>query len=88
VGSPKVKVLFDIYHQQITEGHIISRISNNIDKIGHFHAAGNPGRHELYSGELNYKEIFKVIDNLGYKGSIGFVYFPVDVPAAGIKAFV
>jgi len=88
VGSPYVKVLFDIYHQQIMEGHLIKRISDNIDKIGHFHAAGNPGRHELYFGEINYPEIFKAIDALDYKGDIGFEYFPLENQAKGIKAFV
>jgi sugar phosphate isomerase/epimerase len=60
VGSQNVKVLFDIYHQQIMEGNLISRITNNINKIGHFHAAGNPGRHELDTGEIHYENIFEV----------------------------
>jgi len=72
VSSPKVKVLFDIYHQQIMEGNLIRRITENIDKIGHFHAAGNPGRHELYYGEINYPEIFRAIDATGYQGYVGF----------------
>lgn len=88
VASPYVKVLFDIYHQQIMEGNIIKRISGNINKIGHFHAAGNPGRHELYFGELNYNEIFKAIDALGYNDDIGFEYFPLEAPAKGLTAFL
>lgn len=84
VGSPSVKVLFDIYHQQITEGHLISRISRNIDKIGHFHAAGNPGRHELDIGEINYPAVFKAIDDLGYQGYIGLEYFPTGDPVQGL----
>jgi len=84
VGSPRVKVLFDIYHQQITEGHLISRIRNNIDKIGHFHAAGNPGRHELDQGEINYPAVFKAIDALGYQGYIGLEYFPTGDPVEGL----
>ncbi len=52
VNSPYVKILYDIYHMQIMEGNIISTIMNNIDKIGHFHVAGVPGRHEPYFGEL------------------------------------
>jgi len=84
VGSPMVKVLFDIYHQQITEGHLISRISRNIDKIGHFHAAGNPGRHELDQGEINYPAVFKAIDDLGYKGFVGLEYFPTGDPVEGL----
>ncbi len=88
VNSPKVKVLYDIYHQQITEGHLIKRITKNIDKIGHFHAAGNPGRHELYFGEINYSEVFKAIDETGYTGSIGLEYFPIEEPEKGIKAYL
>lgn len=87
VGSEHVKVLFDIYHQQIMEGDIISRIRENIDKIGHFHAAGVPGRNELYYGELNYKSIFDEIDELGFDGYIGFEYFPKDEPEVGLEIF-
>jgi len=76
VGSPHVKVLFDIYHQQISEGNLISNIVDNIDLIGHFHAAGNPGRGELYLGEINYCEVFKAIDATGYKGYAGLEFWP------------
>jgi len=86
VGSPNVRLLFDIYHQQIMEGNIIRNFTANVDKIGHFHAAGNPGRHELYFGEINYREVFKAIDESGYNGFIGFEYFPLEDPLKGIKA--
>ena len=76
VGSPDVKVLFDIYHQQISEGQLIDNITNNIDLIGHFHAAGNPGRAEPYFGEINYYEVFKAIDETGYKGYVGLEFWP------------
>jgi len=76
VGSPNIKVLFDIYHQQITEGNLISNIVNNIDLIGHFHVAGNPGRNEPYKGEINYCEVFAAIDKAGYKGYAGLEYWP------------
>lgn len=85
VGSKKVKVLYDIYHQQIMEGNLITRITKNIEKIGHFHAAGNPGRHELHSGEINYKQIFNAIDEAGYNGYIGLEYFPLDNAEEGLK---
>ena len=75
VNSPDVKVLFDIYHQQITEGHLISNITNNIDLIGHFHVAGNPGRGEPYLGEINYREVFRAIDEAGYTGYAGLEYW-------------
>ncbi len=61
VASPRIKVLFDIYHQQITEGDVTKRLMSHINWIGHFHAAGNPGRHELTLGELNYPYILKTI---------------------------
>lgn len=80
VGSPNVKVLFDIYHQQITEGDVTRRILKNIDKIGHFHAAGNPGRHEIESSELNYDYILGEIDSTAYAGMIGLEYFPLSKP--------
>lgn len=85
VGSPNVKVLYDIYHQQIMEGHLISTTTANIDKIGHLHAAGNPGRHELTTGEINYKEVFKAIDSSGYKGFAGLEYFPKLDVVDGLK---
>jgi len=76
INHPNVRLLYDIYHMQIMEGSIISTIEKNIDIIGHFHAAGVPGRGELYLGELNYPCIIKRIDELGYDGYIGLEYFP------------
>ena len=85
VGSDRVKVLFDIYHQQITEGSIIRNIRENISKIGHFHAAGCPGRHELDTGELNYPNIFRAIRETGYRGYMGLEYFPEKPALEGLK---
>jgi len=85
VSSPFVKVLFDVYHQQTTEGNIINHIAANIGQIGHFHAAGLPGRHELYTGELNYPAIFRAIDATGYSGYVGLEYFPVEDALDGLK---
>lgn len=67
VASPNVKMLFDIYHQQITEGNVIRNFTENIDRIGHFHVADNPGRKEPGTGELNYTNIFKALAKTGYK---------------------
>ncbi|HNT33815.1 MAG TPA: TIM barrel protein [bacterium] len=66
VNSPNVKICFDIYHQQITEGNVIRNIRENIQWIGHFHVADNPGRKEPGTGELNYRNIFKAIAETGY----------------------
>jgi len=76
VGSPNIKVLYDIYHQQITEGNLIANITANIDLIGHFHVAGNPGRGEPYFGEINYCEVFKAIAAAGYDRYVGLEYWP------------
>jgi len=85
VGSPNVKLLFDIYHQQITEGHLIANITANIDLIGHFHAADTPGRHELGTGEINYANVFKAIAGTGYRGYVGLEYMPVADPAGTLR---
>ncbi|MGI5914876.1 MAG: hydroxypyruvate isomerase family protein [Anaerolineae bacterium] len=76
VGSPAVKILMDIYHQQITEGNNIANLTEYIDEIGHFHTAGVPGRHELVGGEQDYRAIFKAIDATGYDGYVGLEYRP------------
>ncbi len=70
VGSPNIKMLFDIYHQQITEGNVIRNIRENIDRIGLFHVADNPGRKEPGTGELNYTNIYKAIHDTRYKGYV------------------
>ena len=76
VWSPNMKLLFDVYHMQIMEGNVIARIERCMDVIGHFHSAGVPGRHELDDGELNYPEIIRRIDALGYQGLFGLEYWP------------
>jgi len=76
IRSPHLKLLYDVYHMQIMEGNVIATIERNIDIIGHFHAAGVPGRAELFATELNYPEIVKRIDALGYQGCFGLEYFP------------
>ena len=70
VDSKNVKMLFDIYHQQITEGNVIRNLTKNIRRIGHFHVADNPGRKEPGSGELNYTNIFKAIEKSHYDGFV------------------
>jgi hydroxypyruvate isomerase len=88
VGSDKVKVLYDIYHQQITEGNLIPNITNNYDQIGYFHLADHPGRHEPGTGEINYTNVLAVIEQLGYKGYIGLEYAPTINAAESLKKFM
>jgi hydroxypyruvate isomerase len=76
VGSPNVQLLFDIYHQQITEGNLVQNITRNIRKIGHFHAADVPGRHHIGTGEINYENVFRAIGKAGYTGFIGLEMWP------------
>ena len=78
VGSPRFKLLFDIYHMQIMEGDIMRTIQQNIAYIGHFHTAGNPGRFEFDSEtqEMNYRGISKAIADTGYQGWISHEYSP------------
>lgn len=85
VDSPNVKMLFDVYHQQITEGDICRRISEYAGLIGHFHTAGNPGRHELYNSELDYGRVFRAIEESGYTGYVGLEYKPADEVEKGLK---
>lgn len=80
VDSPYVKVVYDIYHQQIMEGNIIPNITNNLDCIAHLHAAGHPGRHEMQNGESDYKVIFAAVDKAGYTGACGLEYSPLMPP--------
>jgi len=79
VGSPNVKLLFDIYHVQIMEGNLIENIRTNIDRIGHFHVGDVPGRHEPGTGEINYRNVFKAIYDLGdrFQGSVALEYSPL-----------
>jgi len=77
VDSPNVKLLYDIYHQQIMEGNLIDTITRNIDLIAHFHVADVPGRHEPGTGEINYPNVFRAIDRTGYSGYVGLEFKPL-----------
>lgn len=85
VGSSRVKLLFDVYHMQIMSGNIISQIEQLSDVIGHYHAAGVPGRHDLDIGELNYPNILQAIDKQGYKGLFGLEYWPAGDETESLK---
>ncbi|MEM6470681.1 MAG: TIM barrel protein [Planctomycetota bacterium] len=85
VANDQIKVVFDLYHQQISEGDVIRNATRNIGSVGHFHAAGNPGRNELTRGEMNYAEIFRAIAQSGYEHYIGLEYWPVDAPESGLR---
>ena len=89
VGSPNLKLLFDIYHVQIMDGDVISRIRQHRDYIGHVHTAGNPGRGELDNKqEINYPPIMEALLEIGYKGHVGQEFIPTRDPFAGLKQAV
>ncbi|MBP3918478.1 MAG: TIM barrel protein [Clostridia bacterium] len=72
VDSPNCKILFDIYHQQISEGNVIRNATENIELIGHFHIGDNPGRNEPGTGEINYDKVFRAIRDKGYDRYLAF----------------
>jgi hydroxypyruvate isomerase len=78
VDSANVKMLFDIYHQQIMEGNLINNIKKYMDYIAHFHIADVPGRHEIGTGEINFANIIKVINESAYRGCVGIELFPLN----------
>jgi hydroxypyruvate isomerase len=79
VDSPRIKILFDIYHAQIMDGDIVRNIREHFKWIGHFHTGGNPGRHDIdESQELNYRYIAQSIADLGFTGYIAHEYTPAD----------
>jgi len=89
VGSPRVKILFDIYHVQVMHGDLIRRIEQNKDLIGHVHTAGAPGRGELDDQqEINYPAVVKKLLDGGYTGYVGHEFIPTRDPLAGLKQAV
>jgi len=86
VNSPRVKLLYDIYHMQIMEGDIIRTIRDNAAHIGHYHTAGNPGRHELDDRqELQYAPIMRAVHATGYVGYVGQEFVPTGDPIAALR---
>ena len=88
VNSPSCKILFDIYHQQISEGNLIPNIDNTWKEIAYFQIGDNPGRKEPTTGEINYKNIFKHIYEKGYKGILGMEHGNSKTGKAGELAVI
>ena len=86
IDDPHVQMLYNIYHQQISEGNIFIRLEKYLPLIGHIRASGVPGRAELDSGELSYRRIFSFLEGLGYTGDIGLEYFPKRPPFEGLES--
>lgn len=74
VNSPNIKILLDLYHEQLMAGNLMNTIKENISHIGHIHVADVPGRHEPGTGEINYKGIFEYLKELNYENYVGFEF--------------
>jgi hydroxypyruvate isomerase len=86
VGSPRVKLLYDIYHMQIMEGDIIRTIRDHHASFCHYHTAGNPGRNEIgASQEINYPPIVRAIKETGYDGYLAQEFIPLGEPVAALR---
>ncbi len=89
IGSPRLKVLFDIYHVQIMHGDVIARIQQHKDFIAHIHTAGVPGRGEIdETQELNYAPLMQALLDVGYTGFVGQEFIPVRDPVASLAQSV
>ncbi len=84
VNHPNLKLQYDIYHMQIMEGDLTRTIRENLARIGHIQLADNPGRHEPGTGEINFPNLLRAIDETGYDGWIGCEYTPAGDTEAGL----
>ena len=85
IGAPRLKVQMDLYHCQIVEGDLATKIRQYIGNVGHMQIAGVPERHEPDIGEVNYPYLFRLIDELGYPGWVGCEYRPKGATSEGWK---
>ncbi len=86
IGSPMLKILYDVYHMQLNEGALCDTIARYAGQIGHVHVADAPGRHEPGTGEINYARVFRQLEESGYDGIVGFELFPMTTTAAAVRA--
>jgi hydroxypyruvate isomerase len=84
VKHPNLWLQYDIYHMQIMEGNLLKTILNNLSRIAHIQIVDNPGRHEPGTGEINFTNLFRSIDEMGYSGWIGCEYVPIGKTEEGL----
>lgn len=84
VGAPGVRLQYDVYHAQRTEGELAATLSRQVGRIAHVQVADNPGRHEPGTGEINYRFLFGHLDAIGYDGWVGCEYKPATTTEAGL----
>jgi hydroxypyruvate isomerase len=86
VNHPRVKFLYDFYHEQISEGNLIAKLEKNIALVGLMHVADVPGRHEPGTGEINYAAIYRKLAQLNYQGYVAMEFEPAGDPVASLRA--
>jgi hydroxypyruvate isomerase len=84
IGSTNVYIQYDVFHMQVMEGNVTENIRKNVSRIGHIQIADNPGRHEPGTGEINFTNLFRFIDEAGYDGFIGCEYKPLGKTVEGL----
>ena len=85
VNHANLWLQYDIYHMQIMEGNLTKTIQDNLGRISHIQLADNPGRHEPGTGEINFTNLFRFIDEAGYTGWVGCEYKPAGITEEGLK---
>ena len=88
VNSPSCKILFDLYHQQITEGNLIPNLDACWDEIAYLQSGDHPGRKEPGTGEINYRNVFQHVSPKGFKGVIGMEHGNATPGAEGEQAVI
>jgi len=84
VDNPHVRLLFDIYHEQVQEGNVIRTLTEAADLVSVFHVADNPGRNDPGTGEINYRNVYKAIQKTGYGGYVAMEYLPLSDPVESL----
>jgi hydroxypyruvate isomerase len=88
IASPRLKILFDVYHMQLNEGSLCDNLSACADQLGHIHVADAPGRHEPGTGEIRYSHVFAHLEKLGYAGLVGYELFPLRSTSEAVAAIM
>lgn len=88
IHSPRLNLLYDIYHMQLNEGCICDTISKYADQFGHIHVADAPGRHEPGTGEICYEKVLTHLESCGYTGRVGYELFPSVDTATAVQAIM
>lgn len=88
IASPRLKVLYDVYHMQLNEGSLCDTIRKYCGQFGHIHVADAPGRHEPGTGEIQYQAVIRCLEECGYCGYIGYELFPLHDTKTAVSAIM